>query len=759
MPQTNNSALQSPNNPSSLATPLSYTPLPASGLGTSPITFGVPALPSTATKTVVTAAPAAANLAAKQANVQNVAAVQSAPKTISLGGVPNTYAPGTQQNSPPAQQVSMLNTITGQPVITPTDPNIPGSPTYNPNGFANKTPATGTTTSQILSLLQGGNVKLTLDQAKQIAGMDFTGIQQNPDGTYTPDASATARIEANNSTPQPSTGDPQQDYVNQQRTSLDQQAQTNYDNYTAQVAQIANGTFPLTPSQQAQYNALQGQFEQLRQQQLTANKNYTGAITNLGIRAGRSRYAPDVEQGEIQGAINLGLSKIADIDTKSSAALASLQQGFEDNDYKLINAQYGALQDLMKEKNDSLASMQQSIKDQLDAQTQKIAQQKSLMDIETSTISNVVQAVMTDALNPDGSINFDTIQQAANDYGVDTNQLYSAILAQKDDYTKMQQGDQKFQTDQAQAAAQLANTQANTRKTNQDISNSAQANAASDPNNLANVDPNSQSILAQTGLSVPAFNFLTQGTGALTRMTAPQRQQVMTEAQNFLNSKGLDYSTFQSQYKAQNDVVQKSIERQANTQIFGNEVSGTTDQFIQDVGGDIPNLKPAAVLDLLVKGATNDQTAQKYAFDLKTMQNDLAGYYAASRGDSPTVGDAADAAQVIANGLSGKGAQAFKESIDANVKKVSNVVGEATTAAQKSIWTQFGVGDKYQAPSGKSTSNLPPEVESTVKSNLTFSDDNKTAYLPRSVWSSLPPAQYDAILAEAKADGVNLLIK
>lgn len=59
---------------------------------------------------------------------------------------------------------------------------------------------------------------------------------------------------------------------------------------------------------------------------------------------------------------------------------------------------------------------------------------------------------------------------------------------------------------------------------------------------------------------------------------------------------------------------------------------------------------------------------------------------------------------------------------------------------------------------GNSGSSLPTDVQATVSQNVTFSPDKKTAYLPRSVWSTLG-SNMDAILAEAKAEGFNLLIQ
>lgn len=55
-------------------------------------------------------------------------------------------------------------------------------------------------------------------------------------------------------------------------------------------------------------------------------------------------------------------------------------------------------------------------------------------------------------------------------------------------------------------------------------------------------------------------------------------------------------------------------------------------------------------------------------------------------------------------------------------------------------------------------SSLPQDVQSKISSNLTFSSDGKTAYIPRSVWSTLGD-QMDAVLKEAQNEGFTLLVK
>lgn len=67
--------------------------------------------------------------------------------------------------------------------------------------------------------------------------------------------------------------------------------------------------------------------------------------------------------------------------------------------------------------------------------------------------------------------------------------------------------------------------------------------------------------------------------------------------------------------------------------------------------------------------------------------------------------------------------------------------------------------DKLKAASTVSpTSSLPSDVQTKLSSNLTFSSDGKTAYIPQSIWSTFG-ANMDAVLKEAQQEGFKLLVK
>ena len=117
---------------------------------------------------------------------------------------------------------------------------------------------------------------------------------------------------------------------------------------------MRNGTIPLNPLQQAQLDALRKNFESLITAQKEANKQYEGAIVQSGITGGRSRYAPEIEAGNVFNSIQVGIAKVAELDSKMAGALAQMEMGFQENNYKLVQASYDAFTDAQKIKQENL---------------------------------------------------------------------------------------------------------------------------------------------------------------------------------------------------------------------------------------------------------------------------------------------------------------------------------------------------------------------------------------------------------------------
>lgn len=228
------------------------------------------------------------------------------------------------------------------------------------------------------------------------------------------------------------------------------------------------------------------------------------------------------------------------------------------------------------------------------------------------------------------------------------------------------------------------------------------------------LDTQSGSILAQTGLSIQAFNYLTQGTSSLSRLSASQRTAIQKEANNFLNKNGIDLSTFQSRYEALNKVVGGKVQMQSAAANQENELLGTISNMQDTISSsDLGSLKAANIAKLFATGQVNDPTTMKYATYLEQLQNELAGYNAAVRGNlsatggpSPDQSDKADAARVIENGINSGSLSGFKDAIVASQQKMSGVLQTSVDAGNKSVWDLFGVGQNFKGSNTAAKGNM-----------------------------------------------------
>lgn len=255
----------------------------------------------------------------------------------------------------------------------------------------------------------------------------------------------------------------------------------------------------------------------------------------------------------------------------------------------------------------------------------------------------------------------------------------------------------------------------------------------------ANLPGQTGSILSAAGVSLPVFNYLTQGTSSLARLSAPQRNAIINQASDWLNKNGIDISTFQSRYQALNQTLQGNVQRTNAAQIQENELLGTIDNLQETIkDADLGKLKVKNVAEILAGKQTNDPIATKYATYLLSLKNELAGYNAAARGNlsssggpSPDQQDNDEAGQVIQNGIASGSLSGFKEAITAQQKKMGAILNNSVSAANKSVWDLFGVGGKYKAPnSSNENTDDKSFVEKTLNDHGMKYEDVLAKYIP-----------------------------
>lgn len=102
--------------------------------------------------------------------------------------------------------------------------------------------------------------------------------------------------------------------------------------------QASNGAYPLTASQQSQIDAVKSTYANLERKQEQANANYTGGTTTAINLYGMGNSISG--SGQIQGAINEGLVKIADLQSKMNSDVAKMTQAFQSDNLEMLKSVY-----------------------------------------------------------------------------------------------------------------------------------------------------------------------------------------------------------------------------------------------------------------------------------------------------------------------------------------------------------------------------------------------------------------------------------
>lgn len=237
----------------------------------------------------------------------------------------------------------------------------------------------------------------------------------------------------------------------------------------------------------------------------------------------------------------------------------------------------------------------------------------------------------------------------------------------------------------------------------------------------ANVAPQQNDILSQSGLGILAYNYLTQGISSLTRLNAGDRKRAMKEAEDFVKSKGIDYETFQSQYKTYNEVLSQNMKRFNNTKIMENEVLGTLDNLSTAItDADLGNLKIENVGRIMAGEQINDPQAMKVVFHTQQLRNEMAGYFAATQGKtSPDVIDNQDAAEAIKNGLSTGSVAGLKQAVENSTVKMGAVLQNSVDYTQNQVRSLFNVKPNIVSSTTQTPSSPTNKVVDDYLNTLT----------------------------------------
>lgn len=170
-----------------------------------------------------------------------------------------------------------------------------------------------------------------------------------------------------------------------------------YNTYTSDMNKLRAGDIPLTPEEEAQMSNINRIFDELKAQQLTANKNFEKATEIAGIAAGRQRYAPEVHLGNVKKAVDDGLKKISELETKRLTTINDLKMAIRDKNYKQIGDTYDRFMEYSAQKTEALKGVYELAAKERDRVDEIVKEQIKLLNEEKKRIETEKNKIMSDA--------------------------------------------------------------------------------------------------------------------------------------------------------------------------------------------------------------------------------------------------------------------------------------------------------------------------------------------------------------------------
>ena len=133
---------------------------------------------------------------------------------------------------------------------------------------------------------------------------------------------------------------------------------TQAENVSKTITNIQNGTVPLSAGEQAQIDGLKQQFQGLIEDQKLTNINSEGVANIRGFQTGSAEYDPTFQVKTIGSIVTAGLNKVADLNIKMASAVATMTQGFKDNNINAIKESWAIYTDAVEKRT---ASIQKTI--------------------------------------------------------------------------------------------------------------------------------------------------------------------------------------------------------------------------------------------------------------------------------------------------------------------------------------------------------------------------------------------------------------
>lgn len=276
---------------------------------------------------------------------------------------------------------------------------------------------------------------LTFEKAYELFGSDFTGLHQQPDGTYLPDETAIKRLGGT-----PSSGEATVVQAGGDASAREEE----YNTAVSNLSNLVQNGVSADPELVRQINGITAYWDQRKKEMERINESRTKAVAVMGMRYGGRYNASNLNQGFISNEENAGLARISELESKKQSAIAEATTAYRTQKFdeyaKLVDIAQKAWENEQKELTDLnklIIDKNKEIREEALAES-TIAKN----DFETATkLSDALAPFIADRLTGDEQKDALTLSTLSETYNVPIEMLLGKTQAYIDKGEKYGTGD------------------------------------------------------------------------------------------------------------------------------------------------------------------------------------------------------------------------------------------------------------------------------------------------------------------------------
>ncbi len=210
--------------------------------------------------------------------------------------------------------------------------------------------------------------------------------------------------------------DPFQQQLQNAIDSLDNELASATDLLDAQSARFDAANQSLITSITASFARRKAQMELF-------NKQLLGGTRVAGIRAGRQRFAPEIQQSILSAEESAGLQRLANLDAQELALIAEANMANEDKQFAILNAKMEAIKETRNTKIQIIKDLHTITLQQEQAQREKVRFEREEQERQAEDIAISILDLLTD----DPEENTEIIKKSADDALIPFSTLFSKV--------------------------------------------------------------------------------------------------------------------------------------------------------------------------------------------------------------------------------------------------------------------------------------------------------------------------------------------